>query len=380
MRIVQAIASVRLDHGGTSRSVPSLCNALVELGIDNHLVTALPADSTVVSNFPKDKSRVHTAQESARLRSYGIGKQFRSLLSQLVESAHGQTMVHDHGIWLASNHAVASYCNRKRLPRVVSPRGMLGNWAMAHGGWKKQLAWHLYQRKDLRTATAFHATSEQEATEIRSHGFQQPIVVIPNGVEVPNNLPGRKAKPFRQALFLSRLHPKKGLINLIRAWHSVSDATRDWKLVIAGPDEAGHRHEVELEVAKLNLAKSVEFVGNVEGEAKWQLYVDSDLFVLPSFNENFGIVIAEALALGLPVITTKSTPWEVIQVENLGWWIENNIETLSSALRDALGLPATELKAMGARALEAMKTCFSWQAVAKKHSEFYRTLQNRSDD
>lgn len=257
---------------------------------------------------------------------------------------------------------------------------MLGNWAMAHGGWKKQLAWHLYQRKDLRTATAFHATSEQEATEIRSHGFQQPIVVIPNGVEVPNNLPTRNAKPLRQALFLSRLHPKKGLINLIRAWHRVSDVTRDWKLVIAGPDEAGHRQEVELEIAKLNLAKSIEFVGNVEGEAKWQLYVDSDLFVLPSFNENFGIVIAEALAVGLPVITTKNTPWEVIQSQNLGWWIENDIETLSSALRESLALPATELKAMGDRALEAMRTCFSWQAVAQKHNEFYRTLKNRSDD
>jgi len=251
---------------------------------------------------------------------------------------------------------------------------MLGPWAMAHGGWKKRMAWMAYQHRDLRTATAFHATSEQESNEIRALGFRQPIAIVPNGISIPSVLPLRNTKPYRQALFLSRLHPKKGLINLLRAWHAVGINAKDWRLVIAGPDDGGHRSEVAAEIERLSLSDDVTIIGDVQGEGKWQHYVDSDLFVLPSFNENFGIVIAEALSIGLPVITTRQTPWKVIQEQELGWWIETGVDSLTEALGDAFAIDVARLRDKGSRARDVMSTGRSWVAAAEDLRCFYSKL------
>tara|TARA_A100001391_G_scaffold191591_1_gene165072 strand:+ start:1371 stop:2567 length:1197 start_codon:yes stop_codon:yes gene_type:complete len=373
LKVIHTIASTRLDHGGTSRSVPATCNALNASGVDTHLVTAEPADSSVTSNLPHDRSRVHLARESARVRQWGVPRQFRHRLASLTDDEQQGLIVHDHAVWLATNHAVASFCRERNVLRVVSPRGMLGEWAMAHGGFKKRLAWKLYQRRDLATADAFHATSSQEADEIRSLGFKQPIAVVPNGVTLPPGLPVRRTSEGRQALFLSRIHPKKGLIQLVRAWKQ-ADVPKQWHLVIAGPDENGHQAEVQAEVRRLGIGDHVDFPGEIDNDAKWQSYVDSDLFILPSFNENFGIVIAEAMAAGLPVITTTATPWRVIRDQSMGWWIDPEVEPLVEAIDEALRLPTDELAAMGTRAAQFTRQQATWSAVAERLSDFYRWL------
>ena len=369
MRIIQTIAGTRLDHGGTSRSVPALCDALVGLGYDNHLLTASPADSTIACNYPDDKERVHLVRESAHLRQWGVGKQFQSQLTRLTQS-QSNPVVHDHAVWLPSNHAVARFCSQNRVHRIVSPRGMLGSWAMGHGHWKKKLAWHLYQRSDLYKATGFHATSEQEADEIRALGFQQPIVVAPNGLDVPEQLPPRRTCDFRQALFLSRIHPKKGIELLLRAWKSAGVSSQ-WRMLIAGPDENGHRLEMEKLVKSLGLRDTVSFAGPLDDIAKWQAYVDSDLFVLPSHNENFGIVIAEAMAAGLPVITTTGTPWRALVNDKMGWWVEPKLEELTTVLLDASQRSRSELAEMGTRASKYVRQNFCWKSTAEKLAGFY---------
>lgn len=373
VRSIQTIASTRLDHGGTSRSVPAICNAMVEMGCDNHLITATPYDEHIPCNFPHDRSRVHAARESGRLRQYGVGAHFARQLRLLTSESTSACIVHDHAIWLATNHAVAGFCRDYRIPRVVSPRGMLGTWALKNGSFKKRIAWRLYQGRDLRSATAFHATSEQEAKEIRSLGFIQPIAVIPNGVDVPETLPAANLSQKRRALFLSRIHPKKGLVSLVRAWKSARvDAS--WQLIIAGPDERGHRSDVEKEVNRLGLANQVTFLGPVNDEHKWQLYVDSNLFVLPSHNENFGIVIAEAMATGRPVLTTTGTPWKAIEDRGLGWWVPASEGNLAQALADATTTTQLTLDEMGARARRYIGDNFSWQASAEHMLEFYTWL------
>ena len=372
MRVIQTIAGTRLDHGGTSRSVPALCDALVKLGIDNHLLTAEPADSRIACNYPQDRSRVLLTRESKWFRQWGISRQFQSGLQRLVGSDRN-AVVHDHAVWLASNHAVAKFCRRHGIARVVSPRGMLGTWALGNGRWKKRLAWLLYQRKDIVSATGFHATSEQEACEVRALGFKQPIAVVPNGLDVPAELPKRKETGFRQALFLSRIHPKKGLLQLVRAWQAAG-VSQEWRLCIAGPDENGHQREVEALVEQLGLQKQIGFVGAYDDSAKWQAYVNADLFVLPSFNENFGIVIAEAMAAGLPVLTTTGTPWSVLKENQMGWWVDASVEALTAALIEATTRPQPTLVAMGQLASEHVRRTYSWQETASKLSEFYSEL------
>lgn len=379
LRVVQTIASTRLDHGGTSRSVPALCEALVSIGVDNHLITARPANAAIACGFPSEKDRVHLALESPHLRQFGVGKQFCQMLNNL-RAGSEKLVVHDHAVWMPTNHAVASFCRRHRVRRIVSPRGMLGSWAMSHGKYKKKIAWLLYQLRDLQSADGFHATSEQEADEIRALGFKQPIAVVANGLTLPTSLPKKQAGSTRQtALFLSRIHPKKGLLTLIEAWKNANLGT-NWQLLIAGPDEGGHAADVEVVIKRLGLEGQVKLVGPVDDNAKWQCYVDADLFILPSFNENFGSVIAEAMAAGLPVITTTGTPWECLRSDSMGWWVEPSVDSISAVLREASRVGSISRIAMGLRGQSYVTSRFSWTSVADRLTHFYQCVYDGTLD
>ena len=247
----------------------------------------------------------------------------------------GTGLVHDHGLWLPTNHASARAAARASVPFVVSTRGMLTEWALRFNAGKKRAAWALYQRRDLQSARLFHATAEEEVEDIRRAGLRQPVALIPNGVELPDRAREAPTGTVRKALFLSRVHPKKGLINLVRAWAEVRP--EGWELVLAGPDEGGHRAEVEHVIRALGL-EGVRWTGEVDDRAKWDLYYGADLFVLPTFSENFGIVVAEALAAGIPAITTTGAPWGVLEERGCGWWIDTGVEPLVAALREATAL------------------------------------------
>ena len=242
---------------------------------------------------------------------------------------------------------------------------------------RKPVALALFQRACLNDAACIHATSALEAQSVRQAGFTNPIAVIPNGVQVPADLPTRSAghHDTKRALFLSRIHPKKGLLNLIRAWHEVSPI--GWELVIAGPDEGNHLREVKAAIQECALQNSVSFRGEVVGDAKTQLYLESDLFVLPSFSENFGLVVGEALACGVPVITTRATPWETLETHQCGWWIDVGLAPLVQALREATSLQSEQLQEMGLRGREFVKTNYSWKQVAEQMLDVYEWVLGR---
>ena len=304
-----------------------------------------------------------------------LGQRFAQAVSILNRHCHvNECLVHDHGLWLTTNHAVAKLCRQRKICRIVSPRGMAGTWAMNHGKWKKRFAWRLYQQRDLHSATAFHATSQQEADEIRRLGLSQSIAVIANGISHPQ-LPSRSRTDNQvRVLFMSRIHPKKGLLNLLQAWHNAS-LPANWQLILVGPDEGGYQREVERLVASLRLSEQVRFNGSVNDIEKWQIYVDADYFVLPSFNENFGIVIAEALMAGLPVITTTGTPWSGLDEHDCGWWVEPTVSGLQAALQSASKQSTADRQSMGARGHQYVTSEFSWEKSARQMLEFYQFIQ-----
>ncbi len=373
LRIFQTIAGTRIDHGGTSRSVPALCESLGQIGEETHLIVGVPYNDFPRSILPSEPTKVHCCPEDRFWGRATLGFKFASTLERLYAE---NSLVHDHGVWLTTNHAVASFCRRRRVKRIVSPRGMVGTWAMAFGGFKKRIAWWSYQRKDMFTADAFHATSEQEAQELRKLGCLQPIAVIPNGLTVPTHLPERPEHDDVRVLFMSRIHPKKGLINLLEAW-KLSNMPTNWKLVLAGPDEGGYQRTVLAEVQRLKLEERVEFLGPIDDQDKWQVYRGADLFVLPSFNENFGIVIAEAMYAGLPVITTTGTPWEVLNSKQCGWWVEPTVAGIAQSLRNASLLSRAELLSMGEVGRAYIESKYTWNEVAVQMKEFYQWLANR---
>lgn len=364
--VVHTIARIALADGGPARTVAALCRSLAEEGARVELVTG---DADFDPGVPVCITGV--------VRRWGRAQPRRPTFVQLLQDRLAETgarAIHDHGIWLSCNHAVANVAARTGVARIVSTRGMLSEWSLAYRGWKKRTAWWAYQRRDLQSADALHATSELEAEEIRAAGLGVPIAVVPNGVDLPP-LPGPRAAETgrpRRFLFLSRIHPKKGLEALVEAWGLARPA--GWELVIAGPDERGHRAEVERRARALGPGPAIRFRDPVPDGEKWDLYGTADVFVLPTSSENFGVVVAEALASAVPVITTRAAPWAALSECGCGWWTELGVEPLAAAIREAAGMGDDERREMGARGRRLVEERFGWPAIGRRMLSVYRWL------
>jgi glycosyltransferase involved in cell wall biosynthesis len=375
-RIIHTIDRTNSERGGPPRCVPALCDALLEMDADAWLLTGVPADSRIGSRFTSDPSRTCVVNESPLTGKLTVGGAFQRQLRRISGGvrAGDPVVIHDNGIWLPSHRAIAQFAARHSLPRVVSAHGSLTPWALHYRRWKKRLAWLAYQRRDLATASGFHATTDIEATDIRNLGFRQPIAVIPYVLDLPSeNPPKRMTGDRRTVLFMSRIHPKKGLLNLLRAW-KMAELRSPWRLVIAGPDERRHRREVEQLANELRIEGAVSFPGQIDDRDKWQWYADADVFVLPSFSENFGLVVPEALSSATPVITTTGTPWRELLTIGAGWQVEPNAESLAVALQKATAMTSDELATMGCRGAHWVRTRFSSHEVARQMNDFYRWL------
>ncbi|KHQ50160.1 glycosyltransferase [Mameliella alba] len=289
-------------------------------------------------------------------------------LSRALDTAGKQgAVLHSHGLWLMPNIYPARAARRHGVPLVVSPRGMLGPEALAFSRNRKRVIWALGQRRALETAACFHATAWSEVEDIRRAGLAAPVAVIPNGIDIPE---GTAETSARTVLHLGRLHPKKGIDRLVAAWARVAERHPDWRLRIVGPSEIGCREALERQVHDLG-APRVDFDGPLFGSEKRAAYRQAGLFVLPTLNENFGMVVAEALATGIPAISTKGAPWQGLETERCGWWVDHGPEPLAAALDAALALPDAERALMGARGRDWMRRDFGWDGIAARMAQVY---------
>lgn len=363
----QIVASVDDEASGPSYSVTALAAALGRAGHDSAVMAvgrcALEAGLEV---YPQDLSRLPVAKRLMISRA----------LVRAVEAAARQgAVLHMHGLWLAPNIHPARAARRHGVPLVASPRGMLGAEAFAFSARRKRLVWALGQRHALEMAACFHATAQSEAEDIRCAGLTAPVAVIPNGIDIPGGDPEPGA---RTALHLGRLHPKKGIDRLVTAWARVAERHPDWRLRIVGPSEIGYRDTLERQVQELG-APRVVFDGPLYGTDKLVAYQQAGLFVLPTLNENFGMVVAEALAAGIPAICTKGAPWSGLEAERCGWWVDHGPDAMAVALDAALELPDAERMAMGARGRDWMARDFGWDGIAKRMATVYAWCLGQGD-
>ncbi len=375
IRILHVVGSLNKSSGGPSRSVSGLCEALGALGATVHILSQQESShlgSRIIPN-PKyvNTHLVRLLLANKRWRLY-YAPTFKRTVEDICRQ-HCIQIVHDNGIWLPYNHAAVTAARGLRIPLVIQPRGTLKAWTLNYHAWKKKVAWNLYQKRDLSRASLLVATSDQEAVFIRDLGFRQPIAVIPNGVSIPTWTDRLTLeKEIRYALFLSRIHPVKGLMNLVAAWDQIRP--KGWQMIVAGSDEAGHLREVQKAATLAGLDRDFKFVGTVEGEVKEQLYRDADLFILPTFSENFGVAVAEALSYGLPVITTTGAPWKEIVTNRSGWWVEPAVEPIANAIREAVSLSDLERHEMGQRGRCMVEREFSWYKIGGEMLRVYQWM------
>ena len=371
--------------GGTTFFVSDLSDELAKIGVDvlifsNSLKNKDPNLKDLY--LPKNKDiKIQLIEHQDNFISKIFATSYRKELTKRINE--NVNLMHITGLWDPSTHASFTLARKYSIPTIVSPQGMLEPWALNNSFYKKKFAWYLYQNRDLKYINVLHATAEQEAENLKKLGLKQPIAIIPNGVNFENydktqnisksnnnnELYVKKKDYRRKLLYLSRIHPKKGLINLVKAWEKLK--SNEWKVIVAGPDEGGHRKDVEKLISEKKLSEYFEFIGPVEGKSKYDLYKSSDLFILPTYSENFGIVVAEALMSGLPVITTKGAPWEGLVKNNCGWWIDIGVDPLIKTLKQALSLSPEILDQMGSRGRVYAENNFGYASIAKKMLEVY---------
>lgn len=378
-KIIHSVPSLGESEGGPPRSVSQLCDGLCRLGSSTGIVTVVdPHDPIVPLNSDIELIKLECGEQSFRRKLCSIDYEFAL---SAVDRRNVISIIHQHGIWRRDSHAIASFSSERNIPFVVAPRGMLEPWAMNNSKWKKRVAWMLYQKRDLERATAFHATAQSEADSIRRLGFKQPIAIIPNGVELSQLPTATECKGSKvvvsegdrkTALFLSRINPKKGLPMLLDAWKRLTPA--DWRLVIAGNDDSDHLPVLERKIIELGLTGEVELVGSLFGADKEEAYLNADLFVLPSYSENFGIVVAEALGYQVPVLTTTGCPWQELETERCGWWVDPTPEGIERGLKSAFETSDAERREMGERGRSLVERRYLWHSIAKNMTKFYDWL------
>ena len=309
-------------------------------------------------------------------RRNGLG-----MLSKLEKSISKSTtdIYHGHGIWQLPIHQMTRLAIKDQKPYIITPHGMLQTWSLKQKNLKKRLALKVYQFKDLKNATCLHATSKVEAANIRAIGLSNPIAVIPNGVFVPklNNEINASTSKKRRLIFLSRIVKNKGIEELVKAWSQLPGKYKQqWELVVYGNGSTRYINYLHKMSEKLGCLETLSFRGPVYNEDKSRAFQNADLFVLPTYSENFGVAIAEAMAFGVPVITTKGAPWEEIESYRCGWWINNNINSLKLTLEEALLSNPEKLKEMGLRGRQLIIDKYSHSAVVKKMHYLYNWILN----
>ncbi len=374
MNIGYALSSVSRANGGISESVRRLVQSVYTQKDVNVTAFGLE-DAHTREDAPQWKPVPVRTFPVRGPRAIG----YAPALDRALADAH-LDVLHTAGLWMYPSVAARRWAKKSARPYAVSPHGMLDPWALSNSGWKKKIAERAYERAHLEGAACIHALCESEANSIRAFGLRNPVCVLPNGVDLPDLSRTPKPPPWASLvpadapvmLFLGRLHPKKGLLPLLRAWSAVRDS--DWRLAIAGWDQGGHRAELEALVRDAGLEKYVFFLGPLHGEQKEAAYRASSAFVLSSFSEGLPMTVLEAWAYGLPVLMTSACNLPEGFSAGAAIEVQAEVAPLAESLRSFVALPTDARKAMGERARILAGSRFDWAQIADQMVAVYRWI------
>ena len=362
MKVIHFVAAIDRSLGGVSVYMQLLAKELGRL-----------ADLTVVTCMTVNPLHLENCRVVYLPLPLGAVFKFRRQWIRILETERPD-IVHINGIWMLQTWIAQREALRMGIKTLITPHGMLEPWILDRHRMKKRIALVLFQARALREAAALVATADSERANIRRLGYNANVELVTIGIDVDTVALKTSWKSKCKILFMSRVNVKKGVELLIDAVSALGRELNGYEVVIAGEGDADYIEALKDKVAEAGLDGMIRFVGGVYGEEKWKMLRDADVLVLPTFSENFGIVVAEALACGTPVITTKGAPWRDLVEWDCGWWIERSVGCLADALRVFLTLTDDERERMGRNGRRLVETKYSSRRMADEMFRLYGRL------
>lgn len=369
LRICQIVPYIHNEASGPSYSVPSLTLAIKKL---NYEIVLLTLDKRKL--VPDWSIEIIKHQPNLFLNKVGWSIEANKWFK---ENAKKYDIFHTNGLWMFPNVTPLKIANKIGKKCVLSPRGTTNKEALKYSRIKKFLFYTFFQKDILRKVDMLHVTSDDELNDVRKLGLKQPVAIIPNGIDIPEIRYKKDRKVFK-LIYLGRIHPKKGLENTIQAWSSVENLFPNWIFEIAGLGEKKYEEKIKKLILDTQ-SKSISFIGPVYGEDKIKFIQTSDILIMPSYNENFGMVVAEALSNSVPVICGENTPWQKIIPIKCGWHIPNDTINIKKTFLKVFKMSKNSLNIKGMNGRLWVEKDYSWKQVAKKMLLSYEWLISKKN-
>ena len=382
MKILHVIANLAPRYGGPAKACVPMAQAVARLGHEVSIYTT-NQDGPRELAVPLDRP---VRQEGVEIHYFPIqpprfwGTSW-PLARSLARTLGDYDLCHIHSLYLFHDLVAGHYCRKYGVPYLLRPHGTLDPYIHRRHRWRKAIMEAWFEKRNIREAAALHFTSEEEMRLAGPYIGDTPGAVAPLGVDLREfqNLPapGRFRERFPEIgpkqiiLFLGRINFKKGLDLLVQALAQVVRRRRDVHLVVAGPDNDGWGARVRDWLKEAGISDYATFTGMLLGEEKLAALRDAQMFVLPSYSENFGLAVVEAMACGLPVVISDQVNiWREVEAAGAGLVVPCAPVLLAEALERLLADP--ELAAeMGRRGKDLVAEQFQWGRIALNLQDLY---------
>jgi poly(glycerol-phosphate) alpha-glucosyltransferase len=381
MKIALVSTSISRNNGGVSEVEKKMAQMLLNVPDIEVQIYAL-RDKQTMNDLPSWNPLKPVIFDFVGPSSFAYSPKFVSALKH-----SGADLIHLHGLWQYTSIAAL----RSNIPYITTIHGMLDQWAIKNSWLKKFLASLLYEKSALKNAKCLHAITEQEYIDIRNFGLTNPVCIIPNGIDLPQNIGLLKEQDpvwkhkiddnKKILLYLGRLHPKKGLTNLIKAWQQfiLKNKKNDWNLIIAGWDQGGYEKKLINLSKDLNLRDTIHFIGPQFGKNKELVFAHADAFILPSFSEGLPMVVLEAWSYQLPVLMTRQCNLPEGFKANAAFEITTSIEEIVKGLEYLFHCSEEDLSNIGDAGRNLVSANFNWHSVIERMSRVYKWIIGESE-
>ncbi|WP_293716395.1 glycosyltransferase [uncultured Parabacteroides sp.] len=369
MKIIHVINSMSKAGGGPSYTTLLTLRGTRALGMDVEVLTTQPGPGEdLVSDDP---FICYLPRPRFLYKRWG----YTRAISRELAKKERADIYHIQGIWLYSSYIVAQYARQQGRPYLITLHGTLHPKALEHSSIVKKISLFLYQSRQLQQAACIHTTCMEEMKYYRSLGFTNPVAVVPCPMEICKIENSFSEKKKKIVGYLGRLHPVKRIDRLLEVWKHLCECG---ELLIMGEGEPDYVAFLKKEAERLQLS-NIRFVGWVSGTEKNRLLASLTCLVVPSDFENFGMIVPEALLQEIPVIASTASPWQDLETYRCGWWVNNDVDSLTIAVRKALSLDEEELLAMGKRGRQLVLDKYSVDVVSRQMKQLYDWIVGQAD-